>query len=137
MDAFADFAWSTVLGAPVSPAAGTTITLALGTGAGFPVAPYYVIAKPPGARPLLSNAEILRVTARTGDVITVTRAQGPSTAKLIAVGWEIYNAITAEFLTELIALLPAKVTETHLYVATPTIGHWLKIAGANVTVLPP
>ncbi len=105
MDAFADFAWSTVLAAPVTPTAGTSITLALGTGARFPTVPYYVVAKPPNLRPLYTNAEILRVTARVGDVLTVARAQSGSAAKTIAIGWEIYNFISAEVLADIAASL--------------------------------
>ncbi len=138
MDAYVNFAWSTVLVPPNTPIAGTSLTVALGTGTRFPAAPFYAVAKPQRVKPLSTNCELVRVTAVVGDVLTITRAQGITTAKTIALGWEFYNGITSELLDQIIAAAapPAMITNTHVYFATPN-GRYLKIAGASVASLPP
>jgi hypothetical protein len=88
-----DFATSTVLVAPSTPTAGTSLVVQSGHGARFPVAPFYVTAHPPSEFPTLDNAEKLLVTAKDTDTFTITRAQGDTTSKSIEAGWRISNAV--------------------------------------------
>lgn len=88
-----DFATSTVLTAPTTPTAGTSLVVAAGHGARFPAVPFYVVAHPPTEFPTLDNAEKLLVTAKSTDTFTITRAQGDTTAKSIEAGWRISNAV--------------------------------------------
>ena len=88
-----DFATSTVLTAPSTPTAGTSLVVQAGHGVRFPAAPFYVVAHPPAEFPTLDNAEKLLVTAKSTDTFTITRAQGDTTAKSIDVGWRISNAV--------------------------------------------
>lgn len=88
-----DFATSTVLTAPSTPTAGTSLVVQSGHGARFPATPFYVVAHPPSEFPTLDNAEKLLVTAKSTDTFTITRAQGDTTAKSIEAGWRISNAV--------------------------------------------
>lgn len=106
-DAHANFAYSTVAVAPVPAASGTSLEVAAGTGALFPAVPFNAVCWPLGALPLSSNAEVLRVTARAGDVLTVTRTQESSSARTIGVGDQIAEAITAKVLTDVEAAVTA------------------------------
>lgn len=90
-----DFATGTVLTAPTPATSGPSVTLQSGEGARFPVAPFYAVAHPDYQLPTLDNAEKILVTAKVGDTFTITRAQGDTTAKSIAVGWRISNAVFA------------------------------------------
>lgn len=88
-----DGATGTVLTAPSPATSGTSLVLNSGEGARFPTAPFYVIAHPNNTLPTVSTSEKLLVTAISTDTLTITRAQGIYTAKSIAVGWRITNAI--------------------------------------------
>jgi microcystin-dependent protein len=87
-----DFATSTVLTAPTTPTAGTSLVVQSGHGARFPSAPFYLTAHPPAEFPTLDNAEKLLVSAKSTDTFTIARAQGSTTAKTIEVGWRVSNA---------------------------------------------
>lgn len=88
-----DFATSTVLTAPSTPTAGTSLDVQVGHGSRFPATPFYVVAHPPSEFPTLDNAEKLLVTAKSSNTFTITRAQGDTTAKAIEAGWRISNAV--------------------------------------------
>ena len=109
-DAHANLAASTVTVAPVPATTGLTLTVAAGEGALFPAAPFNCTVWP-GANftvpPLASNAEIVRVTAVVGDVLTIVRAQEGTVARSIAVGWQIAETITAKSFQDIESLLPA------------------------------
>lgn len=67
----------------------------------MPAAPFNAVAWPAGvAIPLASNAEIVRVTAIATDTLTITRAQEGTTAKSIAVGWQIDAGLTVLLLQQ-------------------------------------
>ncbi len=51
---------------------------------------------PPGENPNVSNSEILQVTARSTDTLTIVREQGDTTAKTIEAGWIILQSIYKE-----------------------------------------
>lgn len=98
MASLKDFATGTVLTAPSPATSGTSFTLQSGEGALMPAVPFLATAHPDNQLPTISNAEKILVTARPGnaDTFTFTRAQSPTTAKSIAVGWRISNAIFAD-----------------------------------------
>lgn len=91
-----DFATGTVLTAPTPATSGTTLTLQSGEGARMPAVPFYATAHPDYQLPTLDNAEKILVTGKSTDTLTFVRAQGSTTAKSIAVGWRISNAVFAD-----------------------------------------
>lgn len=87
-DNVVNFAYTTVTTAPSPATSGTTMTVAAGTN--LPTAPFNMTCWPPNVQPLLSNAEIVRVGARsTNSLTSITRAQQGTSAKSIAVGWQV------------------------------------------------
>lgn len=80
----------------VASISGANITLESGQGSLFPNAPFFITASPPNVLSSKSNSEILKVTAKTGDVLTVVRAQKGTTTKTIATGWIIGLGIYAD-----------------------------------------
>ena len=65
----------------------TTIPLVAGYGATMPAVPYFMTFTPPGQLSTLGNSEIVLVSARTTDSLTVVRGQKGTTAKSIRTGW--------------------------------------------------
>lgn len=104
----ANLAYATVAIAPSPALSGTSLTVASGLGALFPSAPFNCVLYPPynpttGANrnPLAATAEIVRVTNRTGDVLTIVRAQEGTSAKSITAGWQIANTASALVFTQI------------------------------------
>lgn len=91
-----DFATGLVLTAPSPATSGTSITLETGKGSLMPAVPFNATVSPDGELPTLSNAEKVIVTARSSDTLTITRAQGDTTAKTILAGWRLSNTVFAE-----------------------------------------
>lgn len=104
-DAHANLAYSSVANNPSPAASGTSLTVQTGDGALFPTAPFNCTVWPVGALPLKSNAEIVRVTAKSGDVFTISRAQEGTTARSIQNGDQIANSISAKVITDIEALV--------------------------------
>jgi len=100
-DAHKNLAITTVLTAPTPATSGTTLTVAAGEGARFPAAPFNATVWPVNTIPTPVNAEVVRVTARTGDTLTITRAQEGTTARSIIAGDLIAETITAKVLTDI------------------------------------
>lgn len=100
MDAHKNFAYSNVVTAPSPATSGTTLSVTAGTGTLFPAVPFNCTVWPASVQPLSTNAEIVRVTAISGDTFTITRAQENSTAMSILVGYQIAATITAKTLTD-------------------------------------
>ena len=88
-----DYATSLIATAPSPALSGTSLVVATGHGSRFPAAPFDVTAHPANEIPTLDNSEKLTVTNKSGDVFTITRAQGDTSAKNIAIGWRITNAL--------------------------------------------
>lgn len=99
-DAHKNFAYSTVATAPSPATSGTSLVVETGDGALFPAAPFNATVWPAGAQPLSTNAEIVRVTARSTDTLTITRSQESSSARSIVTGDQIAASITAKTLTD-------------------------------------
>lgn len=101
VDAHANFATSTVAVAPSPATTGTALTVQTGDGALFSATPFNATVWPVGAQPTKLNAEIVRVTNITGDVVTFTRAQEATTARTILVGDQIAETITVKSFTDI------------------------------------
>src|SRR4051812_3732003 len=104
LDAHANFAYSRIVTAPSPAASGTSIVITTGTGAQFPAVPFNATIWPAGVRQSLSNSEIVRVTNRVGDTLTITREQEPqtgSTARSIIVGDQIVCGTTKKTFTDI------------------------------------
>ena len=81
---------------------GTSFVLETGYGQTMPDVPFHMTTTPPGQLSTLGNSEIVEVTARTGDTLTVTRAQRGTTAKDIQSSWPIVNGIYVEDLVNML-----------------------------------
>lgn len=89
MDDYVNFGITTVAVAPSPATSGLSLTVATGGGAKLPVPPFDLVVCPAGAQPNDSQAEFIRVTSKTGDVLTIGaggRAQQGTTARSIVVG---------------------------------------------------
>jgi hypothetical protein len=104
-DAHKNFAITSIAVAPSPPTTGTSLTVTAGDGAIFPAVPFNASVMPAGVRPTPATAEVVRVTARSGDVFTLTRAQESSTARAIVVGDVIAATITAKTLQDVEGVL--------------------------------
>lgn len=100
-DAHANLALTSIVAGPIPALSGTSITVATGTGSRFPAAPFNCTIYPPNEQPMVFNAEIVRVTAVVGDVLTIVRAQEGTTAKAIKTGYWIANTITVKAITDI------------------------------------
>jgi len=100
-DAHTNFGYSKVVTAPTPAISGTSLTVTTGTGALFPAAPFNCTVWPASVNPLSTNAEIVRVTAVVGDVLTIVRAQESSTAVAIKVGYQIANTTSVKVFTDI------------------------------------
>jgi len=114
MDAHANFAYSTIAVPPSPALSGTSLTVAAGEGALFPTAPFNATVWPANTAPRASNAEIVRVTARVGDVLTFVRAQEGTVASVIVAGSQIAATITAKTLTDIEDAIAAAAAEDPL-----------------------
>lgn len=93
-----NFAYATVLTPPSPASSGTTLVLDSGLGARFPdpstAGAFNVVVWPLNTLPTLDNAEIVRVTARSSDTLTITRIQESSNARAIIAGDQVALTIT-------------------------------------------
>jgi prepilin-type N-terminal cleavage/methylation domain-containing protein len=80
---------SAVATAPSPAATGTSLAVTAGQGSRLPTPPFEVTIFPTGSQPTAANAEIVLVTAISGDTLTITRAQEGTTARTIVVGDQI------------------------------------------------
>lgn len=100
LDPVKNFAISRVGTAPSPAASGTTLVVETGDGVLFPdpatSGAYNVVVYPNGEQPTSTNAEIVRVTARTSDTMTITREQESTSARTIVEGDIVMLGITAK-----------------------------------------
>lgn len=108
-DAHANLAYSTVATPPSPAASGPSLVVAAGEGARFPAVPFNAIVWPAGTIPTPANAEIVRVTARVVDTLTITRTQEATSARAVVAGDQIAGAFTAKLLTDIEATTPASI----------------------------
>ena len=101
VDTHANLATSAVATAPSPATSGTSLVVTAGHGTRFPAVPFNATIWPSGSSPDPSNAEIVRVTARSTDTLTITRAQESTTARTVVVGDLIAATITNKALTDI------------------------------------
>ena len=106
-DAHKNFAYSTVATAPSPASSGTSLVVQSGDGAKFPTAPFNATVWPAGVQPTSDVAEVVRVTAKSTDTLTITRAQESSTARSITAGDQIAATITSKSLTDIEGVIGA------------------------------
>lgn len=106
---------STLVATPPSPpSSGTTVTVTAGQGSLFPdpsiLGAYNLCVCPAGSQPTIANAEYWRVTTRVGDVMTITRAQGPTSARTVLAGDRVFMPGDAKKFADLQKLISAEGT---------------------------
>jgi hypothetical protein len=131
---------NSVLFAPLSDSA-TSLTVYTGDGSLFPSVPFYVTLSPKNKWSRKINSEIVLVTARSGDTLTITRAQKGTTAKAFEYGDLVANGIYAEDLTlhVLEAMMPVGFVVTLGVSTNPNtlygFGTWTQITGKVIVGL--
>lgn len=90
-----DYATSLVTVAPSPQISGSEIQVTTGEAARFGPVPFAASIHPADQLPTLDNAERVVVGGKVGDTLIISRGVSPTTAKSIAVGWRISNAIFA------------------------------------------
>lgn len=100
-DGLANLAVGTVLTAPAPAVSGTTLVLTAGQGARMPSTPFQATVWPAGTLPDPTTAEVVRVTARTSDTLTIIRTSEASTARTITAGDQFAATITRRTLEPL------------------------------------
>lgn len=103
-DAHSNLAYSTVATAPSPATSGTSLVVAAGQGSRFPSPPFNLLVWPIGLLATPATAEIVRVTGRAGDTLTISRAQEGTTARTIVVGDQVAATVTAKSLTDIESL---------------------------------
>jgi hypothetical protein len=105
IDPVRNFAITTVATVPSPADSGTTLVVASGEGALFPdpssSGEFNVVVYPNGEQPTSSNAEIVRVTARTTDTLTIEREQESTSARTILEGDVVLMAITKKMVDDI------------------------------------
>jgi len=95
--------YSTVTVAPSPAASGTT--LEVNNPSRFPdpavVGAYNTTVWPNGDYPTTDNSEIVRITAKSGSQLTITRTQESTSARTIIVGDSIAVTVTQKIITDL------------------------------------
>jgi len=81
---------------PPSGTTGTTLVLESGYGAIMPATPFFLTCTPPGQLSTMGNSEIIQVTARSTDTLTIVRAQKSTTARTMVAGWVVGNGNYAD-----------------------------------------
>jgi hypothetical protein len=127
---------SAVVTPPSPPTSGTSLTVVTGEGALFPAAPFNATVCPPGVLPSAANAEIVRVTARSGDVLTITRAQEGSVARAVVVGDLCVASITAKALQDIETTPYARTDAANTFNTLQTISYGFPALHFNETTAP-
>ncbi len=92
----ANLATSLVVTPPSPSTSGTSLVVTTGEGSRFPTVPFWATIWPPAEFPTTANSEVVRVTGRSSDTLTIVRAQGGTAAKGVTAGYRIANTIVAE-----------------------------------------
>ena len=104
-----NLAVSTVATAPSPATSGTTLVLTTGEGARFAdpatVGSYPASIWAVGALPTPANTEIVLVTAKSTDTLTITRAREGTTARTVIVGDQVAATLTAAMMADWTAIM--------------------------------
>jgi hypothetical protein len=103
MDAYKNFAVSSVVIPPSPALSGTTLTVQASHGLRFPAVPFNLTVYQRNAIPDPLTAEIVRVTAIVGDTLTIVRTQEASLPRSILFGDLVGATITKKLIDELAA----------------------------------
>jgi hypothetical protein len=135
---------NSVLFAPLSDS-DTELEVYTGDGSLFPDAPFYLTLSPKNKWSRKINSEIVLVTAKSGDIFTITRAQKDTTAKEFSYGDLIANGIYVEDLDDTVdeavsaalqAMMPVGFVVTLGVSTNPAtlygFGTWTRIQGRVV-----
>lgn len=122
-DGHSNFGLTTVSGAPSPATSGTSLTITSATNFPDPasVGAYNAVIWATGALPLSTNAEIVRVTAKSGTTLTITRAQESSSARTVINGDNIAIVVTKKTLTDVEGAIATLETGPVSAAWTPTI----------------
>lgn len=82
-------------------AAGTSIVVSAGDGSMFAAVPFNAVVWPADAAASRANSEVVRVTARSTDTLTVTRAREGTSARSIVAGDRIAIVATPKTFTDI------------------------------------
>ena len=121
-DQHKNLAIAVVAVAPSPPDTGLTLTVAAGHGVRYPVPPFDVTIWLATKYPNPDDAEVARCTALAGDVLTLVRAQGGTTARMVQVGDLIAESITAQYLQSLEAAIGTTPSPPTLHAPTHAEG---------------
>ncbi len=143
-DAHPAFGFTTVAagGAPSPATSGTSLTVASGTGALFADYPMNATVSPANSSrsAMATTSEIVRVTGRSGDVLTITRAQEGTTARTIVDGDEIAITITPKVVTDVETEVLSNATQIALQGAQIEVqriahtGYYVNSTGGSISV---
>jgi len=101
VDAYTNLGFGRVLVRPEPPESGTSLQLLPDQGAKMPAVPFNATVWPTTDYPDPVNAEIVRVTAIVGDVLTIVRAQEGTAAIGIVEGFAFAQSITKKTIDDL------------------------------------
>lgn len=100
-DSHPNFAASLVATAPSPATSGLSLVVTAADGAKFVAFPFNATVWPAGAQPTAANAEIVRITGRATDTLTIVRAQEGTAARTIVVGDQIAVTATQKVFTDI------------------------------------
>jgi hypothetical protein len=108
IDQHVNFAYTTVATVPSPAASGTSIVVTDGSvfGSTFPI---HAVITAAGTTAVNSNSEIVKITARSSNTLTITRAQKGSSARTVLSGDRIYAGVLAHHLTDIEYSIPFNV----------------------------
>lgn len=130
-DAHANFAYGTVAITPAPAISGGSLTLTSGQGALMPAVPFNATVWAQDELATVGTAEIVRVTAITGDVLTITRAQEGSSARTIRPGDQFAATITAKTLTDVEVKTSTQTVSTQTAAYTAQAGDQVLLVDAT------
>jgi hypothetical protein len=127
-----NLAITTVASAPSPAASGTSLGVATGEGTRLPPTPFQLTISPtpsasnPYATP--ANSEIATCTDRSGDTLTLLRAQEGTTARTVTVGDLIVASVTADVLEGLASSTSRRITQASHGLA---VGDVVRLSGTS------
>lgn len=109
----------------------TTWVLEAGYGDEMPAVPFELTATPFGQLSTMGNSEIVRVTARSTDTLTVVRAQKGTTAKAFLAGAVVSNGISTDDVVGIeVNITTARTTAAK--VGTTADGNYVPVYGDKI-----
>lgn len=126
-DAHRNLAIAHVTTPPAPATSGTVLSLTPGHENRFPAAPFNATIWPDGLTPDPTNAEIVRVTAATGNTLTIQRAQEGTTARAVGAGDVIAATITAKTISDIQDVMGSTMARTLPSTYTVTATAWADV----------